>query len=88
MITNVDGNVTLKLEEFLKVLERASLFEQMLDESEMHDVLGNGNPHLYIPAEPVLEKYAPGIFADLTKRRRAEWEDKKARAEKGEADDK
>lgn len=78
---NIEGTISIKLEEFLTVLEKANLFERILDEAEMSDPLGNGNPYLYIPAERVLEVCAPEIFAELTKKCRAEWEQKKKEME-------
>lgn len=75
-MTNIEGTISIKLEEFLTVLEKANLFERILDEAEMSDPLGNGNPYLYIPAERVLEVCAPEIFAELTQKCRAEWDQK------------
>ena len=78
---NLDGTVTLKMEQFLKLFNRAVLFDRICDSAKMVNPFHDGEPWIMFQAETVIKERAPEIFDEINKRCRAEWEQKKKEKE-------
>lgn len=85
-LSDVPGRVEVRLSDFLKVLKKAEILDEIIAKAQMVDPFNERAPWVMYPTEQVIRDRAPEIFAELTKRCRAEWEDRKAKAEEGEAD--
>lgn len=74
---NLDGTVTLKLEEFVKLFNRSVLLDRICDSAKMVNPFDDTEPWVMFQTELVLKERAPEIFAEINKKCREEWERKK-----------